>query len=332
MRVGVYFDGFASTPDMLGAAGAAEEAGAASLWFAQHMGHREAFMSAAAAAGVTVRAALVPTAVSPYLWPPLSAAMSIATLCELAPGRAMLAIATGNLLNLAESGITPVKPVRVMREYVGALRALLAGEALELDGQISKLRGAHMKFLHGVAIPIYVASTGPRMLELAGEIGDGAVLSTGLTLATMRAALAHAEAGLRRAGRPLSSFRRAGFISLAVAEDAREARAALLPKLAFLFRSRNHAENIESSGLDIDHAAIMAACARHDFNTAAALLPEAAASTFGVAGTPRECRDRLHEFLAVGLDEPIVELSGTAEARRLALAVVRDVAADHRPR
>jgi 5,10-methylenetetrahydromethanopterin reductase len=236
------------------------------------------------------------------------------------------------MLNLAESGVTPVKPVKVVREYIGALRRLLAGEAVELEGEVSRLRGAHMKFLKSVAVPIYVASTGPRMLELAGEIGDGAVLSTGLTLATMRAALEHAEAGLRRAGRPLSSFRRAGFISLAVAEDARQARAALLPKLAFLFRSRNHAENIESSGLDIDHAAIMAACARHDFNTATALLPEAAASTFGVAGTPRECRDRLHEFLAVGLDEPIVELSGTAEARRLALAVVREVAADHRPR
>ena len=329
MRLGVYFDGFAPLPEMLTAARAAEDAGAGSLWFAQHMGHREAFMCAAAAAGVTRKAALVPTAISPYLWSPLSAAMSIATLCELAPARAMLAVAVGNMLNLAESGAAPVKPVRVMREYIGALRSLLAGEAVQLEGEVNKLRGAHMKFLKGAAVPIYVASTGPRILELAGEIGDGVVLSTGLTLATMRGCLAHAEAGVRRQGRQLASFRRAGFISLAVAEDARHARAAMLPKLAFLFRSRNHAENIKSSGLDIDHAAIMAACARRDFDAAVALLPEQAASTFGVAGTPRECRDRLHEFLSVGLDEPIVELSGTAEAHRLALAVVRDVAADH---
>ena len=60
-----------------------------------------------------------------------------------------------------------------------------------------------------------------------------------------------------------------------------------------------------------------------------ALLPEQAATAFGVAGTPRECRDRLHEYLSVGLNEPIIEISGTDEARRLALEVVRDVTAIH---
>jgi 5,10-methylenetetrahydromethanopterin reductase len=330
MRLGVYFDGFSSTSEMLEAARAAEEAGAASLWFAQHMGHREAFMCAAAAAGVTRTAALVPTAISPYLWPPLPAAMSIATLCELAPGRAMLAVAVGNMLNLAESGAAPVKPIKVIREYVQALRALLAGEAVQLEGEVNQLRGAHMKFLKGAAIPIHVASTGPQMLQLAGEIADGVVLSTGLTLATMRRCLEHAEAGARRKGRAPSAIRRVGFISLAVAQDARSARVAMLPKLAFLFRSRNHAENIASSGLDIDHEAIMAACARQDFDAAVALLPEQAASVFGVAGTPRECRDRLHEFLSVGLDEPIIGISGGADARKLALELVREVTAGRR--
>jgi 5,10-methylenetetrahydromethanopterin reductase len=329
MRLGVYFDGFSSMSEMLEAARAAEEAGAASLWFAQHMGHRDAFMCAAAAAGVTRKAALVPTAISPYLWPPLPAAMSIATLGELAPGRAMLAVAVGNMLNLAESGAAPVKPIKVIREYVEALRRLLAGEAVQLDGEVNTLRGAHMKFHKGAAVPIYIASTGPQMLRLAGEIADGVVLSTGLTLASMRRCLAHAEEGTRRKGRERSAVRRVGFISLAVAEDVKSAQAAMLPKLAFLFRSRNHAENIASSGLDIDHAAIMAACSRHDFDAAVALLPEQAASVFGVAGTPRECRDRLHEFLSVGLDEPIIEISGTPQARRLALELVREVTAIH---
>jgi 5,10-methylenetetrahydromethanopterin reductase len=329
MRLGVYFDGFTPTSDMREAARAAEEAGAASLWFAQHMGHRDAFMSAAAAASVTRKAALVPTAISAYLWPPLVAAMSVATLSELAPDRAMIAVAVGNMLNLAQSGVEPVKPIRVIREYVQALRQLFAGEAVELEGEVNKLHGAHMKFLQGVAVPIYIASTGPQMLQLAGEIGDGVVLSTGLTLETMRRCLDHADAGARRKGRELSAIRRAGFISLAVAEDVRTARAAMLPKLAFLFRSSNHAENIRSSGLDIDHEAIMGAIARHDFDGAVKLLPEQAASVFGVAGTPRDCRDRLHAFLSAGLDEPVIEISGTAEARKLALDVVRDVTAIH---
>lgn len=326
MRLGVYFDGFASTVEMLEAARAAEQAGASALWFAQHMGYRDAFLGATAAASVTRQAALVPTAISAYVSPPLQTAMSIATLGELAPGRAILSVGVGNALNLAESGFEPVKPVRVMREYIQAIRALLAGGAVSLDGAFSKLRGAHMEFQKGIAIPIVIASTGPQMLRLAGEIGDGVVLSTGLTLATTRRSLVEVEVGAKRRGQLPSTFRRSGFINLAVSEDGTSARAAVRRKLAHLFRSRNHAENIKSSGLDIDHAAIMAAVSRRDLDAATALLPDAAATVFACAGTPHQCRERLQEYLSVGLDEPVIEISGDAQARKLALDVIRDVA------
>jgi alkanesulfonate monooxygenase SsuD/methylene tetrahydromethanopterin reductase-like flavin-dependent oxidoreductase (luciferase family) len=56
------------------------------------------------------------------------------------------------------------------------------------------------------------------------------------------------------------------------------------------------------------------------------LLPIEAADAFAVAGTPAQCRDRLEQYLAAGLDEPIIEVTGTADERRLALDVVRDIA------
>src|SRR5271170_1269327 len=104
MRVGVFFDGFSSTAEMLDVCRESELAGASSLWFAQHMGYRDAIVWATAAASVTHRAMLVPTAISPYLWPPLPIAMAIATLGEFAPARAILNVSVGNLLNLSESG------------------------------------------------------------------------------------------------------------------------------------------------------------------------------------------------------------------------------------
>ena len=330
MRISVYFDGFTPIAEMLESARAAEQAGASALWFAQHMGYRDAFQSAMAAAAVTRKVELVPTAISAYLSPPLQSAMSIATIGELAPGRAVLAVAVGNILNLAESGFEPIRPLRVIREYVQSLRALLDGQAVRLDGAFSTLRDAHMEFQKGIAVPILIASTGPRMLQLAGEIGDGVVLSTGLTLATTQRCLADVAVGAqRRGGLPLG-FRQAGFINIAVSEDRMAARAAARRKLAFLFRSRNHADNIQSSGLDIDHAAIMAAVARRDLDAAVALLPDAAASAFACAGNPAECRERLQEYLAIGLDEAVIEISGDAEGRRLALDVIRDVAAARR--
>ena len=326
MPVGVFFDGFSSTSEMLEVCRAAEEAGASSLWFAQHMGYRDAIVWATAAASVTQRAKLVPVAISPYLWPPLPVAMSIATIAELAQDRVILNVSVGNILNLAESGMEPVKPIRIMREYVEAIRSLWTGDPVTQDGELHKLRGAKMVFAKGKQYPIYVASTGPQMLKLAGEIADGVLLSAGLTLAATQRCLALAEAGVEATARPPRSLQRVSLINFAVSQDGPAAKAAMLRRLAFLFRSRGHADNIQSSNLDIDHQAIMAAHARHDFDGAVKLLPEAAANVFAAAGTPTECRERLEQYLAVGLDEPVIEVTGSAEDRKLALAVVREIA------
>ena len=112
-----------------------------------------------------------------------------------------------------------------------------------------------------------------------------------------------------------------------VSKDGRAAKAAVLRKLAFLFRNRTQAENIASSGLDIDHEKIMQCLADHDLDAATRLMPIEAANVFAVAGTPAECTDRLAQYLAVGLDEPVIEVTGTAQERMLALEVVREVAA-----
>jgi 5,10-methylenetetrahydromethanopterin reductase len=181
-----------------------------------------------------------------------------------------------------------------------------------------------MAFNAGPRYPLYLASTGPQMLGLAGEIADGVLLSAGLTLVSCRASLAHAQAGL--AGRDPAALRKAAFINCRASRDGAAARAAVLRKLAFLFRNRGHAENIKSSGLDIDHEKIIQCLKDHDLDAATRMMPIAAANAFAVAGTPAECSNRLAEYLAVGLDEPIIEVGGTAEERALALDVVREVA------
>jgi 5,10-methylenetetrahydromethanopterin reductase len=326
MRLGIYFDGFAPASEMIEISRRAEAAGADSLWFAQHVGYREALIMAGAVAGVTRTIKLVPTAVTPDLWRSLPTAMSLATLDELARGRIMVAVSVGNLLNLSESGIEAAKPVRVINEYVHTIRAHLAGGSVHFAGELETLRGSHMEFGKDARIPIYVASTGPQVLNLAGRVGDGVLLSAGLTLESCRRCLAAADAGAKAAGRDPAAVRKAGFINFNVSRDGKAAKAALLRKLAFLFRSRGHAENIKSSGLNIDHKSIMDALSRRDLDAAARLLPEEAASVFGVAGTPDECGELLERYLSLGLTEPVIEISGQGEDRKLALEVLRDLA------
>jgi len=249
MRVGVFFDGFSSTAEMLDVCREAELAGASSLWFAQHMGYRDALVWATAAASVTRRATLVPTAISPYLWPPLPIAMAISTLGELTRGRVILNVSVGNILNLSESGVEPTKPIKVMRDYVEALRALWAGKPVTHEGELHGLRGAKMVFDQGRQYPIYIASTGPQMLSLAGEISDGVLLSAGLTLASAKRCLELASAGVQAKRRDPAALRKCSFINFNVSRDGTAARTAILRKLAFLFRNRGHANNIKSSGI-----------------------------------------------------------------------------------
>lgn len=321
-RLGIMFDGFDAATDMVETVRRAEEAGVDSVWVAEHMGYREAVACCAAFAATTHRIRLIPTAISPYMWHPVPTAMSLATLAELAPGRISVAVAVGNLLNLAESGHQPVKPVRAIGEFVEDLRALWAGDTVEREALGYTLAGARMAFAPPRPIPVYVASSGPRVLGLAGRIADGVLLSAGLCLPYTKRCLAWAEDGREAAGRARDAISRAGFVFCSVSPDGGEAREELRRKLGFLFRNESQAGNIADSGVEIDHAAIVAAIARRNFDAATALVPDAAIEAFGVAGTPAECRDGLERYLAAGLDETILHISGTPENRALALELI----------
>ena len=324
-RLGIMFDGFDHAADMVETVRRAEDVGADSVWIAEHMGFREAVACSAAFAATTSRIRLIPTAISPYMWHPMPTAMSLATLAELAPGRIGVAVAVGNLLNLKESGHEPVKPVRAIGEFVEDLRALWAGETVERMALNYNLDGARMAFAPPEPIPIYVASSGPRVLGLAGRIADGVLLSAGLCLPYTGRCLAWAEDGRIAAGRTPDAISRAGFVFCSVSLDRSEAKEELRRKLGFLFRNKSQAGNVADSGVDMAHTSIIAAIARRDFEAATARVPDAAIEAFGVAGTPKDCRDGLEHYLGAGRDEIILHISGTPESRALALRIVGEL-------
>ena len=325
--IGIRFDGFDSLSDSLAVVRAAEKAGADRIWMAEHMGYREAVVACMAYAMSTEAATVIPTAVSPYLWHPTPTAMALATLTDVAPGRVGVAIGVGNPLFLGESGVEPARPLRAVREFVECLRALWTGEAVTHDGEMFRLAGARMAFTPPQPIPVYIAATGERMLRLTGRIGDGVVLSGGLTLAHVRHSLARIAEGARAAGRKPESIRNAAFLYFSVSADGREAVDFLRGRLAFLFRNRAMADNIRSSGLPIDHEAIVAAVARRDMETAKRLVPDDAVDAFAVGGTPANCRDRLAAYLETGVTEPVIQISGSPQGRALALDVLGEFAA-----
>jgi len=325
MKIGVSFDGFSPFMDALAFAHEAVDASATSLWFADHLGFREPFLSCLAFALATKEARLVPTAVSPYLRHPMPTAMQLATLAEAAPGRAEIALGVGNPLFLAESGESMEKPVRVMREFVEALRALWSGEPVHMQGMRFKLAGARMMFKPSAPIPIYLAPIREQMLKLAGKIADGVVLSAGLTTEFTRQSLALVSVGAEEAGRPHSSLRTAGYISFLASPDRSDAIARVKRQLSFLLRNKFLRENVASSGIPVDQEAIIAAMSKRDFDTAQRLIPDEAAEAFAVAGTVRECCDRLQEYANAGLRELVLLMAGTLDDQRYGLKVMREL-------
>jgi len=322
------FDGFDPVGETIEVAAQAEEAGADTIWMAEHLGYREAAVSCMAFALKTNRAMVVPTAVMPYLWHPVPTAMQFATMSEAAPGRVGICVSVGNLLNLRESGVPhPEKPVRVIREYVEALRSLWAGETVEQEGLVWQLRGARLAFQPPAPIPIFIASTGPQVLGLAGRIADGVLYSGGLSLASIQKCAANAEAGIAKAGRDSSEVRKAGFVYFACSRNGKDAIEANRRKIAFLFRNSAQAANIASIDIEIDHEAIMSLVRERKLDEAARMIPPEAVPKFTVAGTPEQCREQLQAYIDAGVDEPVIEVSGTEEEKALALEVIYEFTA-----
>ena len=320
---GVSFDGFAPFADALALARRAEAAGAGSLWMAEHLGYRQSLVSCTAFALETARATVVPTAISPYLWSPVSVAMAMATIAEAAPGRAALALGSGNPMFLVEAGTRLERPLVAMREFIACLRQLWSGEAGAYEGEIFRLDGMRMAFRPPRPIPLYLAAMGPRMLRLAGELVDGVLLSAGLTVEYSAQSLAMAEAGARAVGRDPAALRRAAFLYTAVDANRAAAVERLRPKIAFMMRNDFVAPSVAGSGIAIDRDAVKQAIARRDMETAAKLIPDEAVEAFAVCGSPEDCKRRIAEYRAVGIDEIVLLIVGDTDAEAAALDLIR---------
>jgi 5,10-methylenetetrahydromethanopterin reductase len=159
---------------------------------------RELYVTLALCAQATRRVHVGPSVTNPVTRHPAVAASAIASVDEIAPGRAFFGIGSGDsaILNVAERPAT----LAGMRAYVDAVRALQTKGDAVWNGRTARLTWAARM------VPIYLAAEGPRTLELAGEIADGVIVNVGLAPSLVRDAVAHVHAGARRAGRDPSAI------------------------------------------------------------------------------------------------------------------------------
>ena len=244
---------------------------------------RDAYVVLALAAVRTRRIRLYPATSSPAVRHPVLLASLAHSLDELAPGRTCLTVAPGFLS--ARSIGQRRATVDTMREAVVALRRLLAGESVVFGDPPSRLNNL------GSSPPqVYLLAAGPRMVELAGEVADGAFLMVGLHPDAVAAARRHLETGARRAGRSLQGFPVVFIVNVAFDGSAgpgprwpREWAAPGHPWLTY--PSASNLYWLREAGLPIPDAPTPDAISED----LAARIEDA----FGLFGPPERCADRL---------------------------------------
>src|SRR5260221_2457549 len=185
----------------------AEDAGFEAVWQAESRLVREATIPLAAFGAATERIKLGSGVVSMWVRNPAFLAATFSTLDDLAPGRAVLGIGAWWDPLASKVGISRDRPLRVMREVVTVVRALLANETVTFHGEYVHLDGVELAYVHQERrpkqVPIVIGATGMQMMELAGEIGDGALLNYLVSPAYNTDAMAALARGAAKAGRPL---------------------------------------------------------------------------------------------------------------------------------
>ncbi|NEA62537.1 LLM class flavin-dependent oxidoreductase [Streptomyces sp. SID12488] len=179
----------------------ADDTGLEELWLWEDC-FREGGISAAAAALAWTQRVRVGVGLLPV---PLRnvalTAMEAATLHRLFPGRAVFGLGHGVQDWMGQVGARVASPLTLLREHLLALRALLDGERVTVDGRYVKLDDVGLDWPPEPGLPLLAGATGPRSLRLAGEVADGTVLHAGTAPDGVRRARRLIEEGRVAAGR-----------------------------------------------------------------------------------------------------------------------------------
>src|SRR5205085_2229051 len=187
LAFGIELYGYTDAPTLLEEIQAAERLGYASVWLGDsQLIWRDLYVMLGAAAATTTRVALATGVTNPVTRHPAVTASAIMTMQELTRGRTILGVGVG-FTSLRMMGQAPVSRAALKR-FVAYVRALCNGEPVA--GEHGEVRLAFGQ--PGGCPAIVIPASGPKMLHLAGEIGDGVMLQSVVfgndVLPTMQAA------------------------------------------------------------------------------------------------------------------------------------------------
>lgn len=299
----------------------AEQQGFEAVWQADSRLVRDAVVPMAAFAASTERIKVGSGVVDCWTRNPARLASTFSTLDDLAPGRIILGIGAWWDPLATKVGISRARPLRVMREVVGAVRALLHNETVTFRGEYVHLDGVELDYVYQERrpkdVPIYIGATGMQMMELAGEIADGVVLNYLVSPDYNRRAMEHLQVGLDRADRRLADLDRPQLVVCSVHEDRGEALDMARQMVTQYLGQQPHimkASGVPQSLLDAVGEVLTWPATHEQVIAASKLVPDEIVQMLTASGTAAEARAKVVDYMRDGCTCPILYPLGDVHA------------------
>lgn len=291
----------------------AEKHGFEAVWQAESRLVRDAIVPMAAFAAVTERIKVGSGVINNWTRNIGLLASTFLTLDDLAPDRIICGIGAWWDPLAANVGIERRKPLLAMRETIEVMRRLLRMENVTYEGEFHKVKGIELDVVHGRReprnIPMMIGATGGKMMELTGEIADGAVLNYCVPPEYNDEAIKQLTAGAARSGRTLADIDRPQLIVCSVDMDKAKALDGARWLLTQYIAQQPHitkASNTPPETVAQIQSILGWPATKEQIKEAMKLVPDDLVQRITASGTPEEVKAKVREYVNRGCTCPIL--------------------------
>jgi len=312
-RVALYLQDAHSLQDGIQYARYAESKGFEAVWQAESRLVRDAIVPMAAFAATTTKLKVGSGVINNWTRNIGLLAATFLTLDDLAPNRIICGIGAWWDPLAKNVGVERRKPLLAMRETIEVMRRLLRMENVTFHGEFHHVTGIELDVVHGRReprhVPIYIGATGDQMMELTGEIADGAVLNYCVPPEYNDKALELLDKGAKRAGRRVEDLDRPQLVVCAVDDDRKKAIEAAKVLLTQYLAQQPHIAKASGVSEDIVkkvQSILGWPATLEQVHQAMQYVPDEFVLKISATGTPDEARAKVREYIKRGCTCPIL--------------------------
>lgn len=274
-------------------------------WITDHYNNRNTYVTLAMAAVQTEKIKIGTGVTNPFLVNPAVTASSIASIHEVSNGRAIMGIGAGDSTTLKQLGVEWKKPLTAVKETITIAKKLWAGETVQHDGEIFHIKNARLNFKNKFGpIPIYVGAQGPKMLELAATIGDGALINASHPI-DMEPATTKINETLKEKGNS-EDFDIAAYTSFSLADTEEEARKLAAPVVTFIVAATPAIVLERHEIAEVDANKLRELLGKGKIPQAFAAVTDEMIDAFSISGTKNIVTEKMIDLKEIGVSQLVV--------------------------